>query len=95
MAVGPVAGGDPDHLPEEAQLELDQSRGAGGTGGSRCEHGGRSRGSMGRVCGRDIDGKETRLYARLFCVNLASDPFKDATEVNSQHPDQTRRGGFC
>lgn len=41
MAVAQVAGGDPDHLSEQAELELDESRrrDTGGTGGSHCGHG--------------------------------------------------------
>lgn len=41
MTVGEVAGRDSNHLPEQAELELDQSRcrDTGGTGGRRCAHG--------------------------------------------------------
>lgn len=51
MAVTQVASGDSNHLPEQAELELDQNRRCetGGAGGSHCGHGERSCGGMGFV----------------------------------------------
>lgn len=52
MAVAQVAGRDSNLLPEQAELELDQSRRreTGQTGGSHCGHGERSCGKKGFVC---------------------------------------------